>query len=236
LLCRQSDGHPIYCQQDRVAVFFVRSLMNSIEKNAVKIVAKLAPWLAPFPSAYFVARSAIVHLNLPLSVAVVVAAIIETLGLATVYVVATLSLVVFLEVWPTLATYAPAIFPALAVVGALNLALISRQEQREASVVEEKAERRAERQARRQAERQASNDRKSDANIDALLAGRRAKRKARMNALISFYCDNPDAGPTDAGAAIGVSRQTVYTYLSELERDGRISRDNGSVTVLRLVD
>jgi hypothetical protein len=214
LLCRQSDGHPIYCQQDRVAVFFVRSLMNSIEKNAVKIVAKLAPWLAPFPSAYFVARSAIVHLNLPLSVAVVVAAIIETLGLATVhtalwaydwnshkrksdpaapvalavalgavYVVATLSLVVFLEVWPTLATYAPAIFPALAVVGALNLALISRQEQREASVVEEKAERRAERQARRQAERQASNDRKSDANIDALLAGRRAKRKARMNAL-----------------------------------------------------
>jgi hypothetical protein len=153
-----------------------------------------------------------------------------------VYVAATLSLVVLLEVWPTLATYAPAIFPALAVVGALNLALISRQEQREASVVAEKAERRAERQARRQAERQASNDRKSDTNIDALLAGRREKRKARMNALVSFYCDNPDAGPTDAGAAIGVSRQTVYTYLSELECDGRISRDNGSVTVLRLVD
>ena len=241
--------------------------MNSIEKNAVKIVAKLAPWLAPFPSAYFVARSATVHLNLPLSVAVVVAAIIETLGLATVhtalwaydwnshkrksdpaapvalavalgavYVVATLGLVVFLEVWPTLATYAPAIFPALAVVGALNLALISRQEQREATVVAEKAERRAVRQARRQAERKASKDRKSDTNIDTLLAGRRAKRQARMNALVSFYNDNPDAGPTAASAAIGVSRQTVHTYLSELEREGRIARDNGSVTVLRLVD
>jgi DNA-binding IclR family transcriptional regulator len=57
-----------------------------------------------------------------------------------------------------------------------------------------------------------------------------------MNALVSFYSDNPDAGPTAAGAAIGVSRQTVYTYLSELEREGRIVRDNGSVTVLRQVD
>jgi hypothetical protein len=157
-------------------------------------------------------------------------------ALGAVYVVATLSLIVFLEVWPTLATYAPAIFPALAVVGALNLALISRQEQREATVVAEKAERRAVRQARRQAERKASKDRKSDTNIDTLLAGRRAKRQARMNSLVSFCSDNPDAGPTAAGAAIGVSRQTVYTYLAELEHDGRIVGDNGSVTVLRQVE
>ena len=47
--------------------------MNAIEKNAVKIVAKIAPWLAPFPSAYFVARSAVVHLALPIPVAVIVA-------------------------------------------------------------------------------------------------------------------------------------------------------------------
>ena len=59
--------------------------MNNLEKNAIKAVGKLSPWLAPFPSAYFVARSAIVHLALPLPVAVVVAAIIETLGLATVH-------------------------------------------------------------------------------------------------------------------------------------------------------
>jgi uncharacterized membrane protein len=118
--------------------------MNNLEKNAIKAVGKLSPWLAPFPSAYFVARSAIVHLALPLPVAVVVAAIIETLGLATVhtalwaydwnahkrktdprapvglatalglvYVVATLGLVVFLEVWPALAVYAPALFQPL---------------------------------------------------------------------------------------------------------------------------
>jgi hypothetical protein len=157
-------------------------------------------------------------------------------ALGAVYVVATLSLVVFLEVWPTLATYAPAIFPALAVVGALNLALISRQEQREATAVAEKAERRSARQARREADRQPSKERKSDTNIDTMLAGRRAKREERMNALVSFYWDNPDAGPTAAGSEIGVSRQTVYTYLSELERDGRIARENGSITVLGRVD
>ncbi len=126
-------------------------------------------WLAP--SAYFVARSAMTHLALPLPVALIVAAIIETLGLATVhtalwahdwnahkrktdpsaplglaialggvYVAATLGLLVFLEVWPFLAVYAPAIFPA-AVVGALNLALISRQEQRGGNRQGEKAER-----------------------------------------------------------------------------------------------
>jgi uncharacterized membrane protein len=160
--------------------------MNNVEKNTIRTVAKLSPWLPPLPSAYFVARSAIVHLALPLPVAVIVAAIIETLGLATVhtalwayewnthkrktdptaplaltvalgavYVVSTLGLVVFLEVWPILATYAPAIFPALAVVGTLNLAMISRQEQREAVVKAEKDERKAARQTDRQSAREA---------------------------------------------------------------------------------
>jgi len=233
--------------------------MNSVEKNAVKVVARLSPWLAPLPSAYFVARSAMVHLALPLPVAVVVAAIIETLGLATVhtalwaydwnahkrkadpsapvilaaalggvYVVATLGLVVFLEVWPFLATYAPAIFPALAVVGALNLAMISRQEQREAAVEAERAERRAERQAKHQA----SNNKELDTRLDALQAGRQAARKARMDALVTHYACNPESGPTEAARAVGVSRQTVYTYLTELEAAGQINRDNGTVRVL----
>ena len=57
----------------------------NLERSAVKLVAKTAPWLAPVPSAYFVARSGMAHLALPLPVAIVVAAIIETLGLATVH-------------------------------------------------------------------------------------------------------------------------------------------------------
>jgi type II secretory pathway pseudopilin PulG len=241
--------------------------MNNLEKNTIKIVAKLSPWLAPFPSAYFVARSAMVHLELPIPAAVIVAAIIETLGLATVhtalwaydwnahkrktdpeapvglaillgvvYVAATLGLVVFLEVWPALALYAPALFPALAVVGALNLAMISRQEQREAALKAEKAERQAARQARRQSAHQATHAEPSDgssrtavlnASLDAARQTRKARRDTRLDTLLTYYMSNPDAGPTEAGRAIGVSRQTVYTYLAELEAAGRIVRNDG---------
>jgi hypothetical protein len=246
--------------------------MHNLEKNTIRIVAKLSPWLAPLPSAYFVARSATIHLALPLPVAVVVAAIIETLGLATVhtalwayewnahkrktdptapvglavalgvvYLVSTLGLVIFLEVWPFLASYAPAIFPALAVVGALNLAMIARQEQREAAVRTEKAERQLQRQARRQAQRQLgptqvsnlpSKTASSNASLDAALQGRKAKRSARLDALVSFYASNPNAGPTEASHAIGVSRQTIYTYLAELEEMGRIARNHQGVQIL----
>jgi hypothetical protein len=145
--------------------------MNGLEKNTVKLVAKTAPWLAPLPSAFFVARSAMAHLALPVPMAVIAAAIIELLGLSTVhaalwlsdynaskrkidptaptwiavalgavYVLATIGLVVALEVAPFLATFAPAIFPVLAIVGAVNLALIAQQERREAAVDAQKKE------------------------------------------------------------------------------------------------
>jgi hypothetical protein len=48
-----------------------------------------------------------------------------------------------------------------------------------------------------------------------------------MDALVVFYASNPDAGPTEAGHAIGVSRQTIYTYLADLEAAGRIARNDG---------
>lgn len=246
--------------------------MNSAEKNLVKRIAKLAPWLAPLPSAYFVARSGMAHLALPLVVAIVVAAIIETLGLSAVhsglwladwnatkrktdptapvvvtialgavYLLATLGLVVFLEVWPGLATYAPVLFPALAVVGGVNLALISQQERREAAVQVEKAERKAARQTERQGDsgrpskqtpKAASKSGTFDARLDVLQQGRKAKRDARLDALLTFYFDNPAAGPTEAGRAIGVSRQSIYNYLEELEAAGRVARNNGTVKVL----
>ena len=142
----------------------------------------------------------------------------------------------FLEVWPALAVYAPALFPALAVVGALNLAMISRQEQREAAIKAEKAERQAARQARRQAARQATPVQTSAAaskiavlttSLDAARQTRKARRDTRLDALLTFYASNPYAGPTEAGRAIGVSRQTVYTYLAELEAAGRIARNDG---------
>lgn len=157
--------------------------------------------------------------------------------------VATLGLVVFLEVWPALSTYAPALFPALAIVGALNLAMISRQEQRESAVKTEKEERKAAHQARRQVARQsppahasgeASRITVLNTSLDTARQTRKAKRDARLDALLTFYASNPDAGPTEVGHAIGVSRQTVYNYLAELEAAGRIARNDGKgVAVLK---
>jgi DNA-binding transcriptional ArsR family regulator len=237
-------------------------IMQNLERNTIKVVAKLSPWLAPLPSAYFVGRSAMIHLALPLLVAVIVAAIIETLGLATVhtalwaydwntrkrksdpsapvilavtlggvYIVATLGLVVFLEVWPMLATYAPAIFPALAVVGAVNLALISRQEQRETDVKEQKAAD-SERRRARHVKRQVSIEDKFDTRLDTLRATRRAKRDAKINVLLQFYAENPGAGVSRASEAVGVSRQTIYNYLRWLEENGQVARKNGRVEIL----
>ena len=246
--------------------------MNAAEKNLVRLVAKVAPWLAPFPSAFFVARSGMAHLALPLPVAIVVAAIIETLGLSSVhsalwladwnaskrktdpqapvvvalalgavYLAATLGLVVFLEVWPALSTYAPALFPALAVVGAVNLALISQQERREAAVQTEKEERKARRRARRQEQRpppspQVYNLAPKAAAFDNPTAKARqaqaSNRHARLDALLTFYLDNPGAGPTAASRALGVSRQTIYNYLAELQAAGRVTRNDGLVEVL----
>jgi DeoR/GlpR family transcriptional regulator of sugar metabolism len=51
---------------------------------------------------------------------------------------------------------------------------------------------------------------------------------------VTFYAENPGAGVTEAGQVIGVSRQTIYNYLAELEEAGRISRKNGTVKVLDL--
>jgi predicted transcriptional regulator len=239
--------------------------MNTIEKNLVKFVAKLAPWFAPVPSAFFVARSALVHLSLPLPVAIIVAAIIETLGLSTVhtalwaydwnthkrktdptapvmlaialggvYVVATLGLVVFLEVWPFLSTYAPALFPALAVVGAVNLALISRQEQREADVESQKAEQRAQRRVSRSVQkdvRQQSPSAQIDIQNAVLDSVNRAKRQRKadiLDAMVDIYVDSPEAGPTEVARRLGIGRSTVYNYLSDLQTAGRIARNNGN--------
>lgn len=144
----------------------------NLEQRAIDLVARLAPWLAPGPSAYFVARSAQHHLDVPPAIAIIIAAVIETLGISTVastlrlydwnqssltpagnlkrgrtlaplgllwlsiatgavYVIVTIGLTVVLEVRPTWSTGAPAIFPLLAVVGAINLAIRSNQARRE---------------------------------------------------------------------------------------------------------
>jgi transposase len=211
------------------------------------------------------------HIGLPLGMALVVAAIIETLGLAVVntslrmwefnqvrrktdpraptwlgiglgllYLAATLCMIVALDVWPDWATLAPAMFPFLAIVGTVNLALIASQERREAIVQEERQERKAMRQATRQASvapsvvrnvARPSNDANLDANLDRMRQGRQAKHDSLLDALATFYETHPDAGATEAARHIGVSRQTIYGYRAELESAGRLHR-NGDAAQL----
>jgi DNA-binding MarR family transcriptional regulator len=53
-----------------------------------------------------------------------------------------------------------------------------------------------------------------------------------LNNLVRFYSENPNATMIDAGEAVGVARQTVSIYLSELEQAGRVSRNGDGVEVL----
>lgn len=53
--------------------------------NFFKWVSKITPWVAPIPSAFFVARSSMNHLGTPLPIAIVLAAAIELLGLTSVH-------------------------------------------------------------------------------------------------------------------------------------------------------
>jgi hypothetical protein len=217
------------------------------ERNAVKFVAKLSPWLAPIPSAYFVGRSSMIHLGLPLSVACIVAAIVETLGLASVhtalwfsdwnatkrktdptaptvialalgvvYLVTTLGLIVALEVWPGLATYAPALFPFLAVVGTVNLALIASQERREAAVVADKAEARQARQAAKLAK---SGNAKGTPTIASVTPT--AKRGDYL-AYVALQTARNGDGPLpakEAAAKLGVPLRTVYNWQARMAQE-----------------
>lgn len=261
--------------------------MKITEHHAVEFVARLAPWLAPGPSAYFVARAARKHLEVPDEVAAIMAAVIETLGIATVatalrlydwnqssltakgnlrkgrtlapakliwlsvgmgtvYLVVTICLTVLLEVHPDWATYAPAIFPVLAVVGAVNLAIRSNQARRELDATERSGGHTT---VKRTGHRQRSNARSemhtADVHadvqpvrvatgqmdgemngLDAVNAQKRLTRAQRLDRLVQLLEEDPDRGPTELAQLLNVkSRTTVYNYLNELEEAGRISRN-----------
>jgi hypothetical protein len=164
------------------------------------------------------------------------------LFLAGVYFVVATGLTVVLDISPALATCAPAIFPTLSLIGVTVLALRSGHRRRLAMIESVKAERKTRRQNRRKGSRQgddaqpssqASNNKKINVDLDTLRTARLSKRNARLDALLTFYRDNPDAGPTEAGSAIGVTRQTIYTYLSELETVGKVRRSGQGVEVLQ---
>jgi hypothetical protein len=150
---------------------------NQIESLAVDIIAILAPWLSPLPSAYLVYRATQEHFGWPFLVSAAGALAVEAIGVVSVvvalrlhewnqtknskepaapfglavavcafYLVVTVGLVVFLKVFPELVNFAPAVFPFLAITGAVNIALKDGQKRRERERQERKEERKQARQ------------------------------------------------------------------------------------------
>jgi hypothetical protein len=51
----------------------------------VRSISYITPWIAPIPNAYFVARSVLVHLEVPIIIAITVGFIIEIIGITSVH-------------------------------------------------------------------------------------------------------------------------------------------------------
>ncbi len=162
-------------------------------------------------------------------------------SLVVVYLVSTIGLTVLLDIFPNLARYAPALFPILALVGAVNLALRSGHRRRLATIAQERADRKAERQTTHPkavnfTEPLTSNVTSSTVNPDSTLVKARQARAViqgnRMDNLLTLYLDNPTIGVTEAARTLNMSRQTVYTYLDQLQQSGRIHRNGHGIEVI----
>jgi predicted transcriptional regulator len=53
-----------------------------------------------------------------------------------------------------------------------------------------------------------------------------------MDNLLTLYLDNPLMGATAAARTLNISRQTVYSYLEQLEATGRIHRNGKGIEVI----
>lgn len=239
--------------------------LESFDSTLADVGAKVAPWLAPLPTAYLIGRATYHHLNWPEWVAFVGAVTVETLGLATtatalelrewnahkrktdpeaparlalglvgLYFVTATGLTVALDIFPDLSTYAPAIFPFLSLAGVTVLALRNDHRRRVEGIQKEKAERRAERRQQKAGKEdgQESKGVKVD-SLDKRRTGISAKKKRQLDSLAALYVDDPLLSVTDAAKQVRVSRQTVYNYLDELEKAGRIHRNGQGVEVLK---
>lgn len=146
--------------------------MSRLESTAVEVVANLAPWFAPLPTAWLVWDRTVLHLRWPWAVGLLAGATLELLGvgilataiehynynegkrktdpaaplwislvLAALYFVTAEGLTVVLDVWPMMATIAPALFPVLSVAAFVLLALRAGHQRRLAAIERDKAER-----------------------------------------------------------------------------------------------
>ncbi len=68
--------------------------------------------------------------------------------------------------------------------------------------------------------------------LNRLQAGRKAKLDNQLARLLDAFHVNPTLGISDAARALDVSRQTIYSYMNQLEHSGKIRRNGHRVEVL----
>jgi len=218
----------------------LRDWMGRIEAMATDVVARLAPWTAPLPTAYLVGRATVEHLRWPTAVGIVVAIIVESLGLATtatalelreynkskrksdpfapfalsavlvgVYFAVAVGLTVALDIVPTLATYAPAIFPILSLCGVTVLALRGDHRRRVVTLAQGKAERKAARQRRKSAARRAELEPAQVAHYTE--TGDNTRKRAR-----AILAERPGISGSELGRKLGRSERLGRKLKAEL--------------------
>jgi hypothetical protein len=248
----------------------IEAFMAALESVLISIVGRVGLWLTPLPSAFLVSRSASRVFDLTGAWPIIMAAIVELVGLACshlwltarewntnknktdpeanerlaftlmlAYFGVTGSLLLAFELPVVIATgnvtgLTALLFPVLSAVAVVALNERAMQHKRLSDKRQAKLSRKR-KDGRKADAGEPSSKPSNNANSNAKLnASRQEKRKERLNALALFYADNPNAGPTEAGRQIGVSRQTVYAYLDELEAAGVIHRNgSGIVEVVR---
>jgi hypothetical protein len=234
----------------------VESFMAALEAIFVSIIGRIAVWFTPLPSAVLVARSATRVFELAGLWPWVMAGVIELVGLVTSnlwltakewnrnknksdpkanealafglmlsYFITTGLLLLAFEIPHVIQTgsivgLTALLFPVLSAVGiiSLNERILHNRRQ-------------AEKMSKKRVNVMLGNT-KSNTTPNTLHSARKAKRDERLNNLVRFYSENPNATMIDAGEAVGVARQTVSIYLSELEQAGRVSRNGDGVEVL----
>jgi hypothetical protein len=252
------------------------SKIDNFENNVIDLVAKIAPWLAPIPTAFLVGKATVEHLEWPLVIGFLAAVVIESLGLVTcataldlyqfnqnrrkndppapfglavimilIYFLVAVFLTIVLDIQPDWSLVAPAIFPLLSLAGVTEIALRKNYQDRIQKIANEKADRKVERQASSSNRRQdlqgpgkasmseyLSNNGQFDMNLNRLQVGRKAKLDSRLDRLLDIYHTNPTLGISDTARLLNVSRQTIYSYLEQLENAGKVRRTDQGIEVL----
>jgi DNA-binding transcriptional ArsR family regulator len=161
--------------------------------------------------------------------------------LASVYLVTATGLTVLLDTIQGLEVYAPAIFPALSMTGVTLLAVRLDHRRRLETIRAEKQERQAERKERKEHSilQMAQSVNMPNAylhlplqSVNTGLTGFTESVKSQNESkILDFYSANPGATPSEAAAATGMSRQSVYNHLTRLEAAGVIHRNSNGVEI-----